>query len=104
MPGGAIGQLVGEHPETMARTASFLMREPTVAEMEAQMERTNLHLPDSLLAEADELVPKLAKLRDYQLMRLSRAMVLRLAIQEGLQVLRKKVEAAEQREGGERET
>jgi hypothetical protein len=101
MPGRAIEQVLGEHPEAVGRTVSFLMGEPTVAEMEAFMERTNLHLPEELLEEADKLVPRLAHVRDYRLMRLSRAMVLRLAIQEGLEVLRRKAEAAEQREGGE---
>jgi hypothetical protein len=94
-------QILREHPDVAERTAQFLAGEPTTAEMERLMERTNLHLPESLLEEAEALVPRLAKVREYRSIRLSRAMVLRLAIERGLEVLRQQADEAEAQGGGD---
>ena len=59
-----------------------------------------VRLPESLLERADSLIPGLAELPDYQLWRLSRSAVLRLAIQKGLDVLEREVARAGKR-GGE---
>jgi hypothetical protein len=92
-------QILQDHPDVAERTAKFLASEPSTAEMESLMERVHLHLPDGLLEDADRLIPRLGRIREYQVMRLSRAMVLRLAIQEGLEVLRRKADEAERESG-----
>ncbi len=55
----------------------------------------HLHVPEYLLEEAQRLVPVLARNTDLALMgRMSRALVLRLALQKGLEVLKRTYEPA----------
>jgi hypothetical protein len=53
----------------------------------------HLQLPEHLLKEAERLVPVLARDADLAVMgRMSRALVLRLALQKGLEVLKRTYE------------
>jgi hypothetical protein len=55
----------------------------------------HLQLPEHLLKEAERLVPVLAHQREFAVMgRMSRALVLRLALQQGLEVLKRTYESA----------
>ena len=55
----------------------------------------HLHVPEHLLQEAQRLVPVLARDPELAVMgRMSRALVLRLALQKGLEVLRQTYEPA----------
>jgi hypothetical protein len=55
----------------------------------------HLQLPEHLLKEAERLVPVLARETDLAVMgRISRALVLRLAVQKGLEVLKRTYEPA----------
>jgi hypothetical protein len=55
----------------------------------------HLQLPEHLLKEAERLVPVLAHQTDLAIMgRISRALVLRLALQKGLDVLKQTYEPA----------
>jgi hypothetical protein len=58
-------------------------------------QNVHLQLPEHLLKEAERLVPVLARDADLAVMgRMSRALVLRLAVQKGLDVLRRTYEPA----------
>jgi hypothetical protein len=55
----------------------------------------HLHVPEHLLDEAERLVPVLKRDPDLAVMgRMSRALVLRLALQKGLEVLKRTYEPA----------
>ena len=55
----------------------------------------HLHVPEHLLEEAQRLVPVLARDAELAVMgRMSRALVLRLALQKGLEVLKRTYEPA----------
>jgi hypothetical protein len=58
-------------------------------------QNVHLQLPEHLLKEAERLVPVLARDADLAVMgRMSRALVLRLAVQKGLDVLKRTYEPA----------
>jgi hypothetical protein len=58
-------------------------------------QNVHLQLPEPLLKEAERLVPVLARNTDLAVMgRMSRALVLRLAVQKGLEVLKRTYEPA----------
>jgi hypothetical protein len=58
-------------------------------------QNVHLQLPEHLLKEAERLVPVLARDADLAVMgRMSRALVLRLALQKGLEVLKRTYEPA----------
>ncbi len=59
------------------------------------VQNIHLQLPEHLLKEAERLVPVLARDADLAVMgRMSRALVLRLAVQKGLEVLKRTYEPA----------
>jgi hypothetical protein len=62
--------------------------------MTAAEAQVAIRLPDTLIERADGLISGVGALPEYQLWRISRSAVLRLAIQKGLDVLEREVARA----------
>lgn len=62
--------------------------------MTAAEAQVAIRLPEALVERADALIAGVAGLPEYQLWRISRSAVLRIAIQKGLEVLEREVARA----------
>ena len=75
-------RLLTENPKRVERVSAWLAEQE--AEEMKNDEAITLRLPSDLLAQVDELVPKIGSAGDFKATRVSRSTVIRLAIFRGI--------------------